>query len=76
MERQVCAEEGYTRLQENHWSQADECSYAEEIVGDDEGALGGAEGQGVGQGKLCVSALSWSADLASEEKIWRVQIFN
>jgi hypothetical protein len=48
MERQVCAEEGYRCFQEIHWSEADECSHAEEIVGDDEGAVGGAEGQGVG----------------------------
>ena len=40
VERQVCAEEGYTGLQEDHWSQANECSYAEEVVGIDEGALG------------------------------------
>jgi hypothetical protein len=37
MERQVCAEEGYAGLQENHWSEADECSHAEEIIGTDEG---------------------------------------
>jgi hypothetical protein len=43
MERQVCAEEGYTDLQESNCSQANECSYAEEIVSDDEGALGGEE---------------------------------
>jgi hypothetical protein len=48
MERQVCAEEDYTGLQEDHSSQADECSYAEEIVGDDEGAVGRAEDQGLG----------------------------
>jgi len=36
-ERQVCADEGYTGLQENHWSEADECSHAEEIIGTDEG---------------------------------------
>ena len=29
-------------------SQADECSHAEEIVGHDEGTVGGAESQGVG----------------------------
>jgi hypothetical protein len=28
--------------------QPDDCCYAEEIVGDDEGKVGGAEGQGVG----------------------------
>src|ERR1039457_311487 len=43
MERQVCAEEGYAGLQENHWSQADECCHAEEIVGNDEGAVGSEE---------------------------------
>jgi hypothetical protein len=46
-ERQIWAQKGYGRLQENHWSQADECSHAEEIVGNDEGTVGGAEGQGV-----------------------------
>src|ERR1019366_1163906 len=40
MEWQVCAEEGYDRPEEKRWSQADECSHAEEVVGDDESALG------------------------------------
>jgi hypothetical protein len=40
MGRQICAEEGYACPEENHWSEADECSHAEEIVGNDEGALG------------------------------------
>jgi hypothetical protein len=56
-ERQVWPQKGYGRLQEDHWSQADECSHAEEIVRDDEGTLGSAEGQGIGQRNLCVSAL-------------------
>jgi hypothetical protein len=43
MERQVCAEEGYTDLQENNWSQANECSHAEEVVGVDEGVVGSEE---------------------------------
>jgi hypothetical protein len=47
-ERQIWAPKGYGRLQENNGAQADECSYAEEIVGDDEGAVGRAEGQSVG----------------------------
>ena len=40
MEGQVCAEEGYACLQESHCSEADECCYAEETVGDDEGKVG------------------------------------
>jgi hypothetical protein len=28
-------------LEEVHWSEADECSHAEEIVSDDEGKVGG-----------------------------------
>jgi hypothetical protein len=47
-EKQIWAQEAFGRFQENHRSQADECSHAEEIVGNDEGAVGGAEGQGVG----------------------------
>jgi hypothetical protein len=39
-ERQTWVPKGYGRLQEDHRSQAYECSYAEEVVGDDEGALG------------------------------------
>jgi hypothetical protein len=40
---QVEAQEGCACLEEVHWSEADECSYAEEIVGDDEGKVGGEE---------------------------------
>jgi hypothetical protein len=47
-ERQTWAQKRYGRLQEDHRSQADEYSYAKEIVGNDEGAVGGAEGLGVG----------------------------
>jgi hypothetical protein len=47
-ETQISAQEKYGRLQENHRSQADECSHAEEIVGDDEGKVGGEEEGGVG----------------------------
>jgi hypothetical protein len=51
MEEQICAEEGYTCLQEIHCSEADECSSAEEIVSDDEGKVGGEEESGlVGSG--------------------------
>jgi hypothetical protein len=46
-ERQVCADEGYTGLQENHWSEADECSHAEEVVGNDESKVGGEKEGGV-----------------------------
>jgi hypothetical protein len=46
-ERQIGAQEKFGGLQENHWSPANECSDAEEIVGDDEGAVGGAEGLGL-----------------------------
>src|ERR1019366_5726882 len=42
-EGQGKVQKGYRCLQEIHWSQADECSYAEEIVGDDEGTVGGAK---------------------------------
>jgi hypothetical protein len=58
-ETQTWIQEGYGRLQENHWSKADECRYAEEIVGDDEGAVGGEEEGGVGQSNRCVSMPSW-----------------
>jgi hypothetical protein len=40
-EGQGKVQKGYRCLQETCWSQADECSYAEEIVGIDEGAVGG-----------------------------------
>ncbi|MGA3319203.1 MAG: hypothetical protein ABSC64_22535 [Candidatus Korobacteraceae bacterium] len=40
MERQVCPKEGYGCPEETRWSQADERSYAEEIVGDDESKVG------------------------------------
>ena len=43
MEGQVCAEKGYTGLQENRWPQADECNCPEEIIGHDEGKVGGEE---------------------------------
>jgi|ERR1019366_3189334 hypothetical protein len=43
MERQVCTEEGYGRLEEDHPSQANECRHAEEIIRDDEGTVGRAE---------------------------------
>ena len=42
-EGEAGAQNGYSCLQEIHWSQADEYSHAEEIVGDDEGAVGGEE---------------------------------
>ena len=42
-ERQAGAQEGCACLQEIHSSEADECSYAEEVVGDDEGTLGFVE---------------------------------
>src|ERR1019366_3617049 len=42
-ERQISAQKGYGHLQEDHRSQADECSYAEEVVGVDEGAVGSEE---------------------------------
>jgi hypothetical protein len=41
VERQVCPQKGRIVSEEIHWSEADECSYAEEIVGDDEGTVGG-----------------------------------
>lgn len=40
-------QKGYRCLQEIHWSQADECSFEEEIIGDDEGEVGGEEEGGV-----------------------------
>jgi hypothetical protein len=46
-ERQIWAQKGYGRLQENHWSEADECSHAEEVVGDDESKVGGEKEGGV-----------------------------
>ena len=42
-EGEAWAQKGYCRLKEIYRSQADEYSHAEEIVGDDEGALGGEE---------------------------------
>ena len=48
--RQSWAQETWGRLQEVHRSQADECSHAEEVVGVDEGALGGEEVGGLVQG--------------------------
>lgn len=42
-EGEAWGQKGYTRLQEIYRPQADEYSHAEEIVGDDEGALGGEE---------------------------------
>jgi hypothetical protein len=35
--------EGRASPEENDWSEADECSHAEEIVGNDEGKVGGEE---------------------------------
>jgi hypothetical protein len=40
-EGQGKVQKGYLCLQEIHWSQADESSFEEEIVGDDEGTVGG-----------------------------------
>jgi hypothetical protein len=73
-ERQVCAEEGYTGLQESHWSQANECSYAEEVVGIDEGAVGPAEGQGVGQSNLCASALLYRRKNMASGTKWKSRL--
>jgi hypothetical protein len=47
------AQEGYSSLQEIHCSEADECRYAEEVVGDDESTVGGEEGQDVAL--FCIS---------------------
>ena len=46
-ERQARAKEGCTWLEKVHWSEADECSYAEEIVDDDEGKVGGENEESV-----------------------------
>ena len=40
-ESQAGAQEGRAGREEVHWSEADECSHAEEIIGDDEGKVGG-----------------------------------
>jgi hypothetical protein len=56
VEGQVCAEE-------DHSSQADECSYAEEIVGDDEGAVDG-EKEGENSIEHKVNECSWAASAA------------
>ena len=42
-ERQARGQQGHGCLQEIYWSEADECSYAEEIVGVDEGAVDSEE---------------------------------
>jgi hypothetical protein len=43
MGRQVCPHKARSASQESHRSEADERSHAEEIVGDDEGKVGGEE---------------------------------
>jgi len=63
MEGQVCTKEGYRCLQEIHWSQADECSHAEEIVGDDEGKVDG-EKEGENSIEHKVNQCSWAASAA------------
>ena len=42
-EEQVWIPKDYDCLQEIHCSKADECGHAEEIVGNDEGEVGGKE---------------------------------
>jgi hypothetical protein len=42
-----CGNKGCTSPEENGWSKADECSHAEEIVNDDEGAVGGQKERGL-----------------------------
>jgi len=64
VEGKVCAEEDYTGLQEDHSSQADECSYAEEIVGHDEGKMGREE-----EGD--VDAIKWATWLKNYER-WKM----
>jgi hypothetical protein len=73
MERQVCAEEGYSGLQEKHSPQVDECSYAEATVRDDEGALGPAEDQGIGQSNLCLSVLLYREQNMAGGTKWKFQ---
>ena len=46
-ERQTWAKEGYACLQEIHWSEANECGYEKEAVGDDEGKVGEEEEDGI-----------------------------
>lgn len=43
MEGQICPQEVRSVSEEFRCSQADECSHAEEIVSDDESAVGGEE---------------------------------
>jgi hypothetical protein len=51
-ERQVSPQKGRIASQEIHWTPPDERSHAEEIIGDDEGKVGGEE-EGVGYRRLC-----------------------
>jgi hypothetical protein len=43
MGRQVSAEDGRNASQEIHWSPPDESGNEEEVIGDDEGKVGGEE---------------------------------
>lgn len=52
-EGQGKVQKGYRCLKEIDWSQADESSFEEEIISNDEGKVGGEEGQDIGQDHLC-----------------------